>query len=184
MRIEKDDVKHDGDNPFDKVHGHITKDMNITAGAFRLYIVFWNANPRIFTPSTKSLATLFKVKPLTIKRWMKELRELGYIHTETDTFKDKGGFKNDTTIYVHPYPIAVSKKIPEKASKMIPITNTILLCDENPRIKNEPDDITDSVGEPDSNLTSEKGVDSALVLGSDGKYYTQKQLDNYEDIPI
>lgn len=93
MLIVKDIVKHGKGNPYNIVHRHIVNDMRLSGDAFRLYIVFWNAK-NTFQPTTKTLASQFKVDDRTIKRWMKELKDLGYITTT-------GSTKN-TVINVHP----------------------------------------------------------------------------------
>jgi DNA-binding transcriptional regulator YhcF (GntR family) len=117
MRISK--IPRNGEVR-NEIPAALTDDMTISAEAVRLWIKLYNSNRSKnksyvkFQPTTQALATLFGVKKITIKRWMKELKDNGWIDTIGDN--------NDTTIIVYYTPRLVSKKIPPLVSKKIPIT--------------------------------------------------------------
>ena len=100
----------------------LTDNTTISAGAKILWVKLYNSNRgkgkgetyQEWKPTTQALATVLGVKKLTVKRWMKELKDTGWIYTT--------GIRNDTILFVNYTPIVVSKKIPAVVSKMIPIT--------------------------------------------------------------
>lgn len=106
MKILKDDVKYDGKNHYDMVHSWITHDFNITANGFRLYVILCNAlttsriDKKNFCPTTKILASMFRVSIPTIKRMLTELKNFGYI----SIIDEKTNDHNNSTIIIHPRP--------------------------------------------------------------------------------
>ncbi len=108
----KDEVRNE-------IPAALTDDMSISAEAKILWIKLYNSNRvkgdyKKWTPSTQSLAIQFEVKKLSIKRWMKELKDTGWISIV--------GNRNDTNLFINYTPVLVSKKIPALVSKKIPYT--------------------------------------------------------------
>jgi len=88
---------------------NVRNDMRISGDAYRLLDILWNCNnipnkgQKAFTPSVKSLATIFKVTTRTIDRLISELKEFGYITTT--------GSRNNTTLHVNvKYVVKVNDK--------------------------------------------------------------------------
>jgi len=76
----------------------LTNDRNVSAEAKLLWIKLYNSNRgrgkyNEWTPTTQSLATQFGVKKLSVKRWMKELKDSGWIEIS--------GSRNSTTIIIN-----------------------------------------------------------------------------------
>jgi hypothetical protein len=98
----------------------LTDDMTISGDAKILWVKLYNSNRgknktyNIWKPTTQSLATQFGVDKRTIKRWLKELKDNGWIHTIGD--------KIDTTMFVYFTPIVVTKMSPEVVTEMSPYT--------------------------------------------------------------
>jgi len=99
----KDSVPYNNSFPFGRIHNVVTNDMNIDAGAYRLFVVLWTSTlkpkkgGKKFTPNPKSLAAQFKVKERTIFRWLNNLEDNGYITRDGDNY--------DTKLKLHPYPL-------------------------------------------------------------------------------
>ena len=111
--------------PFKNVKGNLmpmqmVDDMSISAEAKMLWMNLYHANKgkgnyKEYTPSTQSLATLFKVDKRTIKRWMKELKDSGWIRVVGD--------RNNTNVIINIESPLVSRMSPKLVSKMSPNTN-------------------------------------------------------------
>ena len=84
MNIIKEKWNRGTDKPYDMTLRKVREDLRISGDAYRLYVTLYNSNTdpnvgKVFTPTTESLASQFKVGQSTIKRWLKELRTYGYI---------------------------------------------------------------------------------------------------------
>jgi hypothetical protein len=84
MIIIKDKWNRGTDKPYDMVLRKVREDLRISGDAYRLYVTLYNSNTdpkvgKVFTPTTESLASQFKVNNTTIKRWLRELKHYGYI---------------------------------------------------------------------------------------------------------
>jgi hypothetical protein len=88
----------------------LTDDMSVSAGAVILWTKLWNSNKgkvkgyKEWQPTTQGLATMFKVDKRTIKRWLKELKDSGWITIIGD--------RKNTIITIHFTPVLVSKMSP------------------------------------------------------------------------
>ena len=117
MKLIKD--KRTGKEIDDVLPASLTNDMDISAGAKLLWIKFWNSNNsktktyKEWKPTTKTLASQFDVDESTIKRWIKELKNTGWI--------SKIGSRNTTNMLIHFTPMLVSPMPP------VPWELTILL---------------------------------------------------------
>ena len=87
MKIIKDTVPYNSNNPFARIHTKILNDVRISPLAFRLLCVLVNCNQRTYKPTIKSLSKQFKVDTRTIDRAVAELKSYGYI-TSSGTMKN------------------------------------------------------------------------------------------------
>lgn len=95
----------------------LTDNMDISAEAKILWIKLYNSNRGKgnyikWKPSTQSLATMFKVDKRTIKRWIKELKDTGWINILGD--------RNDTTVFVNYTPVIGDKNDTKTGDKNVP----------------------------------------------------------------
>jgi hypothetical protein len=106
-QVEKDNVEFNHKHPFDRVHKCITRNKNLTNGAFRLFVIYQNAEidsvieQKNFNPTNKILAKIIKCNERTIRRYQSELIKFGYI-----TIKRQPK-TNDFIYTVHPIPIKI-----------------------------------------------------------------------------
>jgi hypothetical protein len=78
IKIVKEKTNPAVDVPYDKILACVKRDLQISGNAFRLWVTLFTSTDS-YTPTEPSLASQFKVSLRTMKYWIKELREYGYL---------------------------------------------------------------------------------------------------------
>jgi DNA-binding transcriptional regulator YhcF (GntR family) len=151
---------------YDVIPSELRTNRSISGEAKDLYIALWNSNNgkgkdyKEWKPTTQSLATQYGVDKRTIKRWLKELKDSGWISTL--------GVKNDTKIIINIEPVLGTKMSPSLGTEMSPYTNTI------PTEENSPAEIETNILTIADGNTVNNGTSENVDLDFSGDYTEQE----------